>query len=93
MPAGRCAGCGLVDSCRKVSAHVLGCAEFAELFRNNPERCLDPAAEYERVKAQDTSDTRALARERRMTDRFAALEARTAHQAARWRRPPDILED
>ncbi len=94
MSAGRCAGCGLVESCRKVIEHILECAEFASLYRSSPERCLDPAAEYERVRNQeDTSETRARARDLRMADRFAELDRRSAVQTARWHKPQDILED
>jgi hypothetical protein len=94
MSAGRCAGCGQTDSCKKVELHVLGCPEYLRLYREDPERCLDPAAEYRRYKAQDdTSEARAARRDLRLQRRFADLEAQHSAQASRWVRPKDILED
>ncbi len=94
MPTGRCAGCTYTDSCRKVEVHILGCDSFHTLFRTQPERCLAPAAEYSRFKEHDdTSEARAERRDRRLSDRFAEMERLAAIQAARWRRPKDILED
>lgn len=48
---GRCAGCGNEGAYKAMLTHVGRCPEFAELFRNDPERALDPAVEYRRVAA------------------------------------------
>lgn len=94
MPTGRCAGCGYSGSCTKVKMHVLVCPDFLAVFRENPERCLHPAAEYARFKAEDdTSEARAERRDQRLRHRFAEMERLAAIQAARWQRPKDILED
>ncbi len=94
MPTGRCAGCGFSDSCTKVKGHILGCPEYLALFRKTPERCLDPAAEHARFKAEDdTSEARAERRDQRLSDRFAEMDRLASIQAARWRQPKDILED
>lgn len=94
MPTGRCAGCGYNGSCKKVKAHILTCPDYLKLFRELPERCLEPAAEHARYKTEeDTSEARAERRDVRLQHRFAELERLQAAQVARWQRPKDILED
>jgi hypothetical protein len=94
MPAGRCSGCGLNDSARKVALHVLTCSRYLDLFRQDPARCLDPAAEYERYRTEELNpEARAERRDVRLRDRFAELDRQQAVQADRWRTPPDLLDD
>lgn len=94
MAAGRCAGCGQTDSIRKIQIHVNGCREFIDLFRVNPERCLDPVAEYDRYKAEDDSpEARAERRDGRLQQRFADLDQRQTRAAQRWSPERDILAD
>lgn len=94
MPTGRCAGCGFTNSSKKVQVHVLDCSDYLALFRQSPQRCLDPDAEHARYKAEeDNSTARAKRRDRRLQDRFAELERQASIQATRWQQPKDILED
>lgn len=92
--AGRCAGCGCTDSVKKIKSHVMTCPQYIELYRSEPSRCLDPEAEYHRHRNDEgTSEARAQRRHLRLTDSFTDMERRQALQAARWRRPKDILDD
>jgi hypothetical protein len=94
MSAGRCAGCGRVDSCRKVSEHIVACGRYADLFATSPQLCLDPAAEFARHRAvTDTEHARAARRDARLRTRFAELDHRQTVSKTRWRTPPDILDD
>lgn len=93
MAAGRCAGCGRIDSVRKISQHIVDCANFLALYQEDPDRCLTPAAEYERYRREDTSAVaRAEQRGTRLAARFAEINRHQSASAARWQRPPDILE-
>lgn len=94
MSIGRCAGCGHCDSSTKVKFHVLDCPAYAQLFREHPERCLDPVAERLRYKAEDdTSEARAERRDVRLQRRFAEMDEQFLVASARWRPPADILAD
>lgn len=93
MALGRCAGCGRTGSCKKVEVHALTCPQYLELFRTQPERCLDPAAEHDRHKEQNTSEARAAQRDIRLRARFAEMERQQNIQGQRWRKPKDILDD
>lgn len=93
MATGRCAGCGRIDSLRKISQHIVDCPLYLHLFDEQPDRCLAPAAEYERHRAEDNSAlARAEQRGTRLAARFAELNRHQAASNARWQRPPDILE-
>lgn len=93
MASGRCAGCGRIDSLRKVSQHIVDCPEYLRLFQSDPGRCLAPAAEYERFRREDDSAiARAQQRGTRLAARFAEINRQHAVSAQRWARPPDILE-
>jgi hypothetical protein len=93
MASGRCAGCGRIDSLRKVSQHIVDCPEYLTLFENHPGRCLTPVAEFERYRRDDDSAmARAQQRGSRLAARFAQINRHQAASAARWQRPPDILE-
>ena len=94
MPSGRCAGCGSTGSVRKVSTHILTCHEYLALFRQSPQRCLDPQAEHERYKTEDdTSEARAARRDQRLKSRFVKLDGQQRFAARRWQQLKDILED
>lgn len=53
MALGRCAGCGFQGSVRAAQAHVSRCPAYAVLFRDAPERALDPVAEFRRALAEN----------------------------------------
>ena len=94
MAQGRCSGCGFSDTSTKVKNHVLGCSEYAQLYRCDPERCLSPEAEYVRFRTQDdTFEARAERRELRIRDIFASMAQQQAAHASRWSTPKDILDD
>jgi len=94
MPTGRCAGCGFSAPHTKVKIHVLACPVYVRLFHEDPHRCLDPLAEYERFKtSEDTPEARAVQRDLRLAARFVELSSAEARQTNRWRTPPDILAD
>lgn len=93
MAAGRCAGCGRIDSLRKIRLHIADCTQYLKLFQHDPARCLTPADEYERHCREDKSAlARAEQRGTRMTQRFAEYHQHQAASVARWQRPPDILD-
>lgn len=93
MALGRCSGCGRADSLRKISLHILSCPLYGELFAREPERCLDPAAENERYRAEEnTPQARAEQRGERLHQRFSEINRQQAVSASRWARPPDILD-
>jgi hypothetical protein len=93
MAQGRCAGCGYSGSCVQVGTHILTCPDYLELFRNSPDKCLDPEAEYQRHKDEDNSETRAERRDQRLAQRHAEADRLHALEEARWRKPADIFED
>lgn len=93
MASGRCAGCGRIDSLRKISQHIVDCPLYVDLFHHDPDRCLAPAAEFERYRTEDNSAiARAEQRGTRLSARFAEINRHQAVSTARWLRPPDILE-
>lgn len=93
MVAGRCAGCGRVDSLRKIGLHIVDCVDYVTLFRSDPDRCLTPAEEYVRFRHEDDSAVaRAEQRGTRLAARFREINRHHAVSTARWLRPPDILE-
>jgi hypothetical protein len=93
MASGRCAGCGRIDSVRKVGQHIVDCPQYLKLFTTHPGRCLTPAAEFERYRCEDNSAiARAEQRGSRLAVRFAQINRHQAASALRWQRPPDILE-
>lgn len=93
MAAGRCAGCGRIDSLRKIGLHIVDCVDYATLFRTDPDRCLTPAEEYERYRREETSAVaRAEQRGDRLAARFREINRHQAATTARWQRPRDILE-
>lgn len=93
MAAGRCAGCGRIDSVRKISQHIVDCADYLALYQVEASRCLTPAAEYERYRREDTSAVaRAEQRGNRLAARFREINRHQSASAVRWKRPPDILE-
>lgn len=93
MASGRCAGCGRIDSLRKISQHIVDCQDYHALFAHDPTRCLTPAAEYQRYRHEENSAVaRAEQRGTRLAVRFAHINRHQAASAVRWQRPPDILE-
>jgi hypothetical protein len=95
MHPGRCAGCGVVNtSCKKIRAHVCECPDYLRLYRESPEKALEPEAEYLRWKADDTvADVRAQQKDLRLQARFKALDEKRALQVERFAAPPDPLDD
>lgn len=93
MAAGRCAGCGRIDSANKVSSHVLACKAYIDLFEREPGSALTPEAELARFRREDdTPEARAVARGLRLEERFAEINAAQAASASRWATPPDLLD-
>lgn len=93
MSAGRCSGCGRVDSLRKVSLHIVSCPDYLALYEQHPERALEPEAEYSRFRTEDTTpEARAQQRGARLEVRFAEINRQQAASATRWSKPPDILD-
>lgn len=84
MNPGRCEGCGKENkSCKKIKIHILGCEEFKRLWRDNPERALEPDVSYQRHRGvlEDTKDKR---REVRIAGMRTRDRARLDGQAKRW---------
>lgn len=93
MATGRCAGCGRIDSLRKIGQHIVDCVDYTTLFRTDPDRALTPAEEYQRYRRDETSAVaRAEQRGSRLAVRFREINRHQAASTARWARPPDILE-
>lgn len=93
MPTGRCAGCDRTGPATKITVHILGCAGYAALYRQDPARCLDPVSEYERHRSISTTESHARDRDRRLADKYAVTATAAAIQAARFATPADILDD
>jgi len=71
----------------------MSCPEYIALFRTSPEKCLDPTDEFIRFGLEEGSDeSKADAKEERLTKRFAELDARRLEQVGRWK-PRDLLDD
>lgn len=93
MAMGRCSGCQRVSPERKIRSHIITCAQYQKLFQLDPERCLDPAAEFRRYRARECSpEARADQRDVRLRVRFADINQQQASSTARWATPPDILD-
>lgn len=72
MSRGRCAGCGYEDaSCKKVRSHVQSCPEFVTLFKEHPERAIDPEDEYVRWKDHTESFEYQMAKDEAKTALYA----------------------
>lgn len=91
--AGRCSGCGLSDSSKKVTAHITTCPDYIALYYSEPDQCLDPVAEYRKHREADTFEARAERRNERLHERFAEMERLHSIQVARWRTPKCILDE
>lgn len=88
--SGRCAGCGQIDKNADVTReHTRYCRQFGQLYRLAPERALDPEAEYARWVEFDRAEMRSGRRDAHVTE----ADRRRAEQKARWRTPPDPLEE
>ena len=75
---GRCAGCLLTGDLKKVAWHVLGCADFARLYREHRERALPPALEHARWRREEGADARAADLAGRVADTLSARAASVA---------------
>lgn len=95
MTAGRCAGCGMVrTSHRSVAEHIRNCGPYLVLWRESPDRALDPEAEFRRWQEEDRNpEAKDLAREQRLNGIFATIDAARDKATRRFRTPPDILAD
>lgn len=93
MAIGRCSGCGRTEQSKRVQLHVLTCPDYLALYRESPERCLDPEKEQARHRDEDTVEARAALRDQRLRVRFAEIDTVYQRQAQRWKTPPDILAD
>jgi hypothetical protein len=85
---GRCAGCGKVQDLSASRWHITQCPDWAALYRDNHDRALLPAAEYERWTREDRDSERADRKLRAMAD----TDARRDEYVQRFKRP-DPLED
>lgn len=92
MAAGRCSGCFLTGSLRRISQHILSCDRYNDLYSREPGRALTPQAEHERFRTENTPQARAEQRSHRLRARFAEINRHQAATANRWAQPPDILE-
>ena len=88
MP-GRCEGCGKTGSPCKIRDHTLECEKWQALYAADPATALDPEASWRRWQDTGRSEER-----RERIGKLAAIERDLqAAAAARFTRPPDILED
>jgi hypothetical protein len=86
MTWGRCSGCGQEDaSCKKIRNHAASCPEFLELFRRQPERAIDPEAEWARHHSPDGEAQRLDEREDRRAATKTRLQALAADRQSRSR--------
>ena len=92
MSAGRCSGCGRIDSLRKIRLHIVGCEDYIGLFRQTPADALDPHIDYVRHRRAQSPETRAVLRGHRLEARFAEINRQQQVSTSRWATPPDILE-
>lgn len=74
---------------RKLRQHVISCPAWAELYRTDRDRALDPAEEYARWEEQE----RGAERDRRVKESIAEVDAQRAAMADRFAKPRDILEE
>jgi hypothetical protein len=85
---GRCSGCQQAGPLKKIGAHVITCAAWAALYREDPAAALAPAEEYERWRAQDRAAEHQADLARRVSDTQANRAASVALFQVR-----DSLED
>jgi hypothetical protein len=67
--------------------HTRYCPEYADLFKAEPMRALEPGVEYARWADEQRADDRAEHRE----GAIAEADRRRAVQAERWKTPDDLL--
>lgn len=92
MP-GRCAGCGRTGPESKINLHVIDCPDYLDLYARQPDKALTPVAEYTRYRTEDRNpEARAEQRSARLVVRFAEINRQQAVSAARWAKPPDLLD-
>lgn len=85
---GRCAGCAETGPRKRVDGHVLGCRDYADLYRERPERALTPAEEYRRWRRDEHAAEHAAD----LAGRVADTQERRARSVSRFE-VPDFLED
>lgn len=87
---GRCAGCGLTNkNADLVREHTRYCMPFRSLYLEYPEAALDPGDEYIRWREAERGEERQEHKDAAVSE----ADRRRAVQQARWKTPPDILED
>lgn len=85
---GRCPGCHLTGERKRVDGHVLGCEDYADLYRSHPERALAPAEEYLRWRRDEYAAEHAAD----LAGRVADTQDRRRRSVSRFE-VPDLLED
>lgn len=88
MCTGRCPGCGETGPHKAILTHTATCEKYAALFREHPERALDPQAEHKRYLAED----RGAEKETALADRVARTQSARSAMAERFR-TRDLLEE
>lgn len=88
---GRCAGCGDSGPHRKISAHVMSCVKYQELYAADPAKALQPLEEFARWEREDKVCGHEARKERIVAARTATLKLQAA-RLARFDHLPDILE-
>lgn len=85
---GRCAGCKKTGPLKPISAHVITCADWAALYRENPGAALSAAEEFARWSREERQAEHAAG----LALRIADTEGRRALSVARFK-VKDPLED
>jgi hypothetical protein len=74
-----------------VQLHIVTCPNYAARFHAQA-ALPDPVQALAEYRNANTSETRALARDLRLRDRFLELDRRQTAQRARWAAPADLLD-
>jgi ferric-dicitrate binding protein FerR (iron transport regulator) len=72
---GRCAGCAESGPLKAVEWHILSCPSWAKLYQQDPDRALDPAAEFARWASEDREHEHAADLAQRVADTVASRAA------------------
>lgn len=91
---GRCAGCGRVGILSATRRHTAACPDFAELYRTDRARALDPAAEQARwLRTEGSAESKVVDKTARVAAVFARRDEVATRYNARWDTPADPLAD
>ena len=92
MSRAQCPGCMKLASCREVRYHILTCGEYLDLFKSEPDECIDPERYLRERQAENKDeDVKEERRAKRYEKHLQQVAAEISFDKERWATPPDPL--